>query len=68
VYLINFWNRLQVLIDRAWNYFTSRGAGAILLEPPDPPPSKAMTNQPTQTSAAAEAGAGSNPSYAPAEQ
>ena len=32
VYLIGFRNRLQVLIDWAWNYFTSRGAGAILLE------------------------------------
>ena len=32
VYLIGFRNRLQVLIDWAWNYFTSRGVGAILLE------------------------------------
>ena len=32
VYLIGFRNRLQVLIDWAWKYFTSRGAGAILLE------------------------------------
>ena len=29
-----FRNRLQVLIDWGWNYFTSRGAGAILLEQP----------------------------------
>jgi hypothetical protein len=34
VYLIGFRNRLQVLIDWGWNYFTSRGAGAILLEQP----------------------------------
>jgi NADH:ubiquinone reductase (H+-translocating) len=33
-YLISFRNRLQVLIDWAWNYFTSRGAGAVLLDPP----------------------------------
>jgi NADH dehydrogenase len=32
VYLIGFRNRLQVLIDWAWKYFTSRGAGTILLE------------------------------------
>lgn len=36
-YLISFRNRLQVLIDWAWNYFTSRGAGAILLDPPPIP-------------------------------
>ncbi|MGA8729834.1 MAG: NAD(P)/FAD-dependent oxidoreductase [Terracidiphilus sp.] len=35
VYLIGFRNRLQVLIDWAWNCFTSRGAGAILLEQPE---------------------------------
>ena len=34
VYLIGFRNRLQVLIDWAWNYFTSRGTGAILIEQP----------------------------------
>jgi hypothetical protein len=34
VYLIGFRNRLQVFIDWAWNYLTSRGAGAILLEQP----------------------------------
>jgi NADH dehydrogenase len=33
-YLIGFRNRLQVLIDWAWKYFTSRGGGAILLEQP----------------------------------
>jgi NADH:ubiquinone reductase (H+-translocating) len=38
IYLISIRNRLQVLIDWAWSYFTSRGAGAILLEPPDEPP------------------------------
>ena len=32
MYLIGFRNRLQVLIDWAWKYFTSRGAGMILLE------------------------------------
>jgi NADH dehydrogenase len=37
VYLISFRNRLQVLIDWAWNYFTSRGTGAILFDAPDPP-------------------------------
>jgi NADH:ubiquinone reductase (H+-translocating) len=36
IYLISFRNRLQVLIDWAWNYFTSRGAGAILIDPSDP--------------------------------
>ena len=35
MYLIGFRNRLQVLIDWAWNCFTSRGAGAILLEQPE---------------------------------
>ncbi|MDQ3904000.1 MAG: NAD(P)/FAD-dependent oxidoreductase [Actinomycetota bacterium] len=34
VYLISFRNRLQVLIDWAWSYFTSRGTGAILFDPP----------------------------------
>lgn len=29
---VGFRNRLEVLIDWAWKYFTSRGAGAILLE------------------------------------
>jgi NADH dehydrogenase len=38
IYLISIRNRLQVLIDWAWSYCTSRGAGAILLEPPDEPP------------------------------
>jgi len=38
VYLIGFRNRLKVLIDWAWSYLTSRGAGAILLEPLDTPP------------------------------
>lgn len=36
VYLISFRNRFQVLIDWAWSYFTSHGAGAILLEPARP--------------------------------
>jgi NADH dehydrogenase len=34
VYLISFRNRLQVLIDWAWSYFTSRGTGAILFDAP----------------------------------
>lgn len=34
VYLIGFRNRLKVLLDWGWNYFTSRGAGAILIHPP----------------------------------
>jgi NADH:quinone reductase (non-electrogenic) len=35
VYLIGFRNRLKVLLDWGWSYFTSRGAGAILVHPPD---------------------------------
>ncbi|HYZ35730.1 MAG TPA: NAD(P)/FAD-dependent oxidoreductase [Pseudonocardiaceae bacterium] len=46
VYLISFRNRLQVLIDWAWNYFTSRGAGAILLDPPEQAPRNAPTPSP----------------------
>lgn len=34
VYLIGFRNRLKVLLDWGWSYFTSRGAGAILVHPP----------------------------------
>jgi len=34
-YLICFSNRIKVLVDWGWNYFTSRGAGAILVHPPD---------------------------------
>lgn len=34
VYLIGFRNRLKVLLDWGWSYFTSRGAGAILIHPP----------------------------------
>jgi NADH dehydrogenase len=48
VYLIGFRNRLKVLVDWGWTYFTSRGAGAILLPfddarrpPPRPPASRA---------------------------
>jgi NADH dehydrogenase len=33
-YLICFSNRIKVLVDWGWNYFTSRGAGAILVRPP----------------------------------
>ena len=43
VYLIGFRNRLKVLVDWGWSYFTSRGAGAILVHPPD-------TRQPTDLS------------------
>ena len=49
IYLISFRNRLQVLIDWAWNYFTSRGAGAILIEPPDEPLVTHRPTDPTQT-------------------
>jgi NADH dehydrogenase len=35
IYLIGFRNRLKVLLDWGWNYVTSRGAGAILIHPPD---------------------------------
>jgi NADH:ubiquinone reductase (H+-translocating) len=31
VYLIGFRNRIKVLVDWGWSYFTSRGAGAILV-------------------------------------
>lgn len=34
-YLICFSNRIKVLVDWGWNYFTSRGAGAILVRSPD---------------------------------
>src|ERR1039458_5138768 len=37
VYLIGFRHRIKVLVDWGWSYFTSRGAGAILL--PIPPSS-----------------------------
>jgi len=33
-YLICFSNRIKVLVDWGWSYFTSRGAGAILVRPP----------------------------------
>jgi NADH dehydrogenase len=33
--LICFSNRIKVLLDWGWNYFTSHGAGAILVRPPD---------------------------------
>jgi NADH dehydrogenase len=33
--LICFSNRIKVLLDWGWNYFTSHGAGAILVHPPD---------------------------------
>ena len=36
-YLICFSNRIKVLLDWGWNYFTSRGAGAILVRVPDEP-------------------------------
>lgn len=32
VYLVGFRNRLKVLIDWGWNYFTNRGASAILIK------------------------------------
>jgi len=34
-YLICFSNRIKVLVDWGWGYFTSRGAGAILVRPLD---------------------------------
>ncbi len=34
-YLICFSNRIKVLLDWGWNYFTSRGTGAILIGTPD---------------------------------
>jgi hypothetical protein len=34
-YLICFSNRVKVLVDWGWSYFTSRGAGAILVRLPD---------------------------------
>ncbi len=34
-YLICFSNRVKVLVDWGWSYFTSRGAAAILVRPPD---------------------------------
>jgi NADH dehydrogenase len=34
-YLICFSNRIKVLLDWGWSYFTSRGAGAILVRSPD---------------------------------
>jgi len=36
VYLIGFRNRLKVLIDWGWTYFTSHGQGALLLTPDAP--------------------------------
>jgi NADH dehydrogenase len=33
-YLICFSNRIKVLVDWGWNYFTSRGAGTILVRRP----------------------------------
>lgn len=37
VYLIGFRNRIKVLVDWGWSYFTSRGAGAILVRMADEP-------------------------------
>lgn len=31
-YLVGFRNKLKVIVDWGWNYFTSRGASAILLK------------------------------------
>ncbi len=38
VYLIGFRNRIKVLVDWGWSYFTSRGAEAILVRPSGDPP------------------------------
>ncbi|MGI8491898.1 MAG: NAD(P)/FAD-dependent oxidoreductase [Acidimicrobiales bacterium] len=38
VYLIGFRNRIKVLVDWGWSYFTSRGAAVILIGIPDEPP------------------------------
>lgn len=35
--LIGFRNKIKVLVDWAWNYFTSRRAGAILIHVPEQP-------------------------------
>ncbi len=35
VYLIGFRNRIKVLVDWGWSYFTSRGAEAILVHMPE---------------------------------
>jgi hypothetical protein len=45
VYLISFRNRLQVLVDWAWNYFTSRGTGAILFDAPESPSCDVPANE-----------------------
>jgi NADH dehydrogenase len=47
-YLICFSNRIKVLVDWGWNYFTSRGAGAILVLPPG---EQALTLPPHGTNA-----------------
>src|SRR5579872_7319456 len=52
-YLICFSNRVKVLVDWAWNYFTSRGAGAILVRPPGAPP--VVTSPPERPEGPADA-------------
>lgn len=44
IYLIGFRNRIKVVVDWAWDYFTSRGSGAILIHVPDRP----MQNDPEE--------------------
>lgn len=43
VYLIGFRNRIKVLVDWAWSYFTSRGAEAILVRPAEVPQAPASS-------------------------
>jgi len=52
-YLICFSNRIKVLVDWGWSYFTSRGAGAILVRPPDAPQS--LTSPPEGASTPTDA-------------
>jgi len=44
VYLIGFRNRIKVLLDWGWSYFTSRGAGAILVRQSERPSRSSPTD------------------------
>ncbi len=61
-YLICFSNRIKVMVDWGWSYFTSRGAGAILVSIPDElrvvslPPECAQTPNDTTSTSRRESG------------
>jgi NADH dehydrogenase len=48
-YLICFSNRIKVLVDWGWSYFTSRGAGAILVAIPAEPQVPTLAHEGAET-------------------